>query len=174
MLIFKYLFILSSLILSTGKGCPDGKQNNIPPDFLLSVDVKSAGEAVQHLNIRITAEGKGQYDRYKTGGVIREDNNNMITYNEDQVLESGEFLVKQDEMKKLWGAITENHFFELTNDYRMAIGHSYAFIIVEAEERRHRVFNIGMEVPQIWEIIKAIEMVLPDELDLEYREGYVP
>ncbi len=123
------------------------------------------------MHIRINAGGAGRYERYETGGVIRGDANGRVTYEPDQVLAVGEFTLAEDELRQLWKAIKENNFFALTGDYRMAMGHSYAFIRVEADGRRHQVFNIGMEVPEIRAIVEATEAVLPEDVDLAYREG---
>jgi hypothetical protein len=175
MVSFRYLFILSSLCLLIIGGCSGGDGGNgVPADFFVIVDAESAGEPGQHINIQINATGKGRYDRYDTGGAIRGDTNGMVTYEAGQVVETGEFSVNEEALKRLWDAIEDSHFFGLTGDYRMAMGHSYGFIVVEANDQRHQVFNIGMEVPEIKAIIEATETVLPKGIDLEYREGYLP
>jgi hypothetical protein len=171
---FRYLFIFSSLCLLLVGGCVGDDGSDVPADFSVIVDAESAGEPGQHINIRINATGDGRYDLYDTGGAIRGDANGLVTYEASQVVESGEFHVNEGARKRLWDAIEDNHFFGLTEDYRMAIGHSYGFIVVEANDRRHQVFNIGMKVPEIQAIIEATERVLPEGLDLEYREGYLP
>jgi hypothetical protein len=143
----RYLFIVGSLCLLMVGGCVGDDGSDVPADFSVIVDAESAGEPGQHINIRITATGNGRYDRYDTGGAIRGDANDMVTYDAGQVVETGEFRVDRQALKRLWDAIEDNHFFGLTGDYRMAIGYSYGFIVVEANDRRHQVFNIGMEVP---------------------------
>ena len=174
MLFFRYLIILSLLCLLIWEGCFGDERGAIPVDFLLIVDAESADRDVENVNIQIDANGKGRYERYDTGGVIRGDANDMVTYEAAQVRATGEFQVDQKALKKLWETIEENRFFELAGDYRMAMGHSYAFIVVEGEGRRHQVFNIGMEVPEVKAIIGATEMVLPKGVELEYRKGYLP
>jgi hypothetical protein len=148
------------------------EKGGIPADFLLILDADSADKPVHNVNIRINAQGEGRYERYDTGGVIRGDENDMVTYDTEQVVEAGEFSVSEDALRGLWEAIEENRFFELTGDYRMAMGFSYAFIVVEADGRKHQVFNIGMEVPEIRAIVEATDRVLPEGVDLAYREGY--
>jgi len=171
---FRYPFILSLLCFGVGGSCIGDERSVIPADFLLIVDAQSAGQDAENVNVRIDAGGKGRYERYKTGGVIRSDVNGVVTYEADQVRASGEFKVSSQSLQKLWAAIAENGFFELTGDYRMAIGHSYAFILVEGAGRRHQVFNVGMEVPEIGAIVEATVSVLPDGAALEYRGGYLP
>lgn len=50
----------------------------------------------------------------------------------------------------------------------MAMGHAYAFFMVEANGRRHQVFNIGMEVSEIKAFVEATESILPEAVELEY------
>jgi hypothetical protein len=154
--------------------CSRDYGSDVPTDFLLIVDTQSAADATQHINIQIKANGQGQYERYDTGGVIRGDLENMVTYEASQVVETGEFNLNRDELKNLWRAIEDNHIFELTGDYRSPRGFSYAFIMIEADGRKHQVFNIGMEVPEIKAMVEATGAVLPVDVKLEYREGYLP
>jgi hypothetical protein len=67
----------------------------------------------------------------------------------------------------LWKTINDNHFFELDQNYQMAIGHSYAFIKVDADGQSHQVFNIGMEVPEIRAFVEVIQTLLPAEVNVE-------
>ncbi len=174
MRLIRYLVVFGC-VCSFVVGCsPDGGGGNVPSDFLLVVDAEVEGAPVQNVNIRIDAKGNGYYERYDTGGVIRGDENDMVTYDAEQVLEAGDFRVSQAALQELWETIEENRFFELTGDYRMAMGFSYAFIVVEADGRRHQVFNIGMEVPEIRAIVEATDRVLPEGVSLEYREGVTP
>ena len=76
-----------------------------------------------------------------------------------------------EELERLWETIDENRFFDLTEDYRMQIGLSYAFIVVQSGGRRHQVFNIGMEVPAIRAIVETVDAMLPEEIGLEYGVG---
>ncbi len=171
----KRLFILGIICLAAASGCSTADESRIPPDFIFVMDVESAGGGVaQHVNIRINTKGEGRYERYDTGGVVKGDANDMVTYEADQIVETGEFRVREDELVQLWEALDENNFFELTGDYRMAIGHSYAFIMVQAYGQRHQVFNIGLEVPEIKAVVEATEVVLPEGVDVVYRAGFVP
>lgn len=176
MSLYKYLLMLITLCLVGASGCSGDDAGDVPADFAFVIDVESAQDneagAAQHVNIQINARGEGRYERYDSGGVIRGDANGRVTYGADQVLAVGEFTLAEDELRQLWAALKENNFFELTGDYRMAMGHSYAFIRVEADGRRHQVFNIGMEVPEIKAIVEATETVLPEGVDLAYREGF--
>ncbi len=173
---YKYLFMLMTLCLVVASACSANDAGDVPADFTFVIDVKSAEDNEEHtaqnVNSQINAEGEGQYERYDTGGVIRGDANDGVMYGADQVLAAGEFKLEEDELRQLWEAIQENKFFEVTGDYRMAIGHSYAFIMVEADGRRHQVFNIGLEVPEIRAIVEATEAVLPEGVDIEYGEGF--
>ena len=46
--------------------------------------------------------------------------------------------------------------------------------MIEADGRKHQVFNIGMEVPEIKAMVGATGAVMPVDVKLEYREGYLP
>ena len=175
MSLLKYLFVLVTLCLVVTSGCSGDDNSDIPADFLFVMDVRSAeiGTA-QHVNIQINAHGAGRYERYDTGGVIQGGENDMVVYRVDQVVEKGKFKLDEDELSRLWGAINANNFFELTGDYRMAMGHAYAFIMVEADGHRHQVFNIGMEVDEIKAILEATQSILPEEVEIEYGSGIVP
>lgn len=167
-------FALGALYLLLGAtGCFGGR-GVVPADMRLLVDAESAHDPGEHVNVRVAANGEGQYDRYRTGGAIRSDTSGMVIYEPNQVTESGSFQLDRDALRRLWVAIKDNRFFELTGDYRMAMGFSYAFIIVDADGRRYRVFNIGMEVPEIRALLEDIETELPPRIDLEYREGSSP
>ncbi len=161
-------------IVVVASSCSRNYGNDVPGDFLLIVDAQSAAEATQNINLQIKANGKGQYERYDTGGVIRGDLENMVTYEASQVVETREFNLNRDELKNLWRAVEDNNIFELTGDYRSPRGFSYAFIMIEADGRKHQVFNIGMEVPAIKAMVEATDAVLPIGVNLEYREGYLP
>ena len=169
---FKSLLLTLPILIA---GCTANKSSTLPSDFSFIMDVRTPemGSA-SHIHIAIDAKGRGQYEVYNPQGVIQYDQNDILTYDDDQVLREGKFNLTPDEQEKLWTAIHQNQFFDLTEDYRMAIGHSYAFIMIEAEGNKHIVDNIGMEVPHIRALVQATDAVLPDDLDLEYGEGYVP
>lgn len=139
------------------------------------MDARSAGNGTaQDVNIQINATGEGRYERYDTGGVIHQDENDVVTYERSQVVEVGRFKLSEDDLRRLWKEISKNNFFSLTEDYRMQIGSSYAFILVEADGRKHQVFNIGMEVPEIRAIVETTALVLPKGVKLQYGVGYIP
>jgi len=145
----------------------------VPSDFWLLLDAESAANPSQHINVRIDALGHGEYDRYDTESAIVYDSAGMVTYDVDHVLESGTFDVAPEALERLWAAIQKHGFFDLTGDYRMSIGFSWAFIVVQADHARHRVDNIGMEVPEIRAIVEAIQTVLPEGVRVRYRRGHV-
>ena len=141
------------------------------------MDVKSAGEfdgCAVHVNLRIEATGKGQYETYDSGCAIEYDTNHMVTYKRGQIIEKGQFRLSDDELKGLWKAIINNNFFDLTEDYRMAMGFSYAFIVIEADGKRHMVDNIGMEVLELKAIVEATDAIMPEGINLDYGEGFFP
>jgi hypothetical protein len=139
------------------------------------MDVRSAERgSAQHINVQINAKGKGQYDVYDSGGEIRYDLNDIVTYDADQVVKTGKFDLSNAELGQLWDAINQNRFFELETKYQMAMGHSYTFIMVEADGRKHMVDNIGVEVPEIGALVEATDALMPNRIDLDYGEGYVP
>lgn len=156
-------------------GCSANETSSVPSDFSFLMDVRSAERgSAQHINIQINAKGKGQYDVYDSGGEIRYDLNDIVTYDADQVVKTGKFDLSNAELGQLWDAINQNRFFELETKYQMAMGHSYAFIMVEADGRKHMVDNIGVEVPEIGALVEATDALMPNRIDLDYGEGYVP
>ena len=176
MLLYRYLVILFTLVgaLFAG-GCSANQKTSLPADFLFVMDVQSANkEAAQNVNIRINAKGEAEFEIYDTGGVIQYDLNDRVIYNGEQIVETGKFELSYAELDKLWNAINENRFFKLTEDYRMAIGHSYAFIMIEADGQSHKVNNIGMEIPEIKAIVEATDAIMPEGINLDYGKGYVP
>ena len=94
--------------------------------------------------------------------------------NQSQVIKSGKIKLSNAELEGLWDAINQNNFFNLTDDYRMSMGFSYAFIMVKADGRQHIVDNIGMEVAEIRAIVEATDAVMPEAINLVYREGFLP
>ena len=56
----------------------------------------------------------------------------------------------------------------------MAICHSYAFIMIEANGQRHQIDNIGMEAPEIRALVEVMNTLMPGGINLEYGEGYMP
>jgi len=169
----QHLVVLSVFCMMLMGGC--SQAGVVPSDFEFIMDVRSSevGTA-QHINIRINERGEVRFAYYDTGGVIQYDTNDIVIYESDQVVKAGEFDLTEAELSRLWEAINENRFFELTADYRTAIGGSYAFILIKADGKRHKVDNIGMEVPEIRALVEATHAILPDVVDLEYGEGYRP
>ena len=172
--LLKYASIVLALCMVTASGCSTTNVSGVPLDFIFIMDARSAGNGIaQDVNIQINAKGEGRYERYNTGGVIQQDGNDMVTYERSQVVEVGQFKLSEDDLRHLWKEISKNNFFSLTDDYRMQIGLSYAFILIEADGRRHQVFNIGMEVPEIRAIVETTAMMLPKGVKLEYGVGYI-
>jgi hypothetical protein len=174
--ITKLLFILLSLGIALLSACSPVNTSEVPSDFLFIIDVKSAGdfEGCVNVNVRIDAKGMGRYEVYDTGCTIEFDTNHMVIHLPGQVIEKGQFKLSDNELERLWNAIDQNNFFDLTEDYRMAIGLSYAFIAVEADGQKHIVDNIGVEVPEVSAIVEATDAIMPKEVKLGYGEGYLP
>lgn len=170
--VLKYLFVLALLCTFTACTWSGVGYREVPADFLFVLDASTAesGSTV-HVNIQINAAGESRYKRYDSEDVIQGDENDMVVYSSDQILVSGTFKLRGEDLELLWEIINENNFFELTGDYCMAIGHAYAFIIVEANGRRHQVFNIGRQVPEIKAILEATQSMLPEEVEIEYGSG---
>lgn len=164
---------LSILVLASG--CSQNPASTIPSDFYFMLDVRSAEPgSTQNIHIQIDASGEGTYQYYETGGVIQYDPDHVVTFENDQVVKDGTFHCSQTELARLWQAIHDEQFFNLTADYEMALGHSYAFLLVQADGRKHMVNNIGMEVPEIREVVESAKVLLPAGVELEYGEGYIP
>jgi len=174
-----WINLLFLLILGTGfvSGCVTKGISPVPSDFLFIMDVKSAGDfegCAVNVNIRIDADGNGRYETYDTDCAIQFDTNHMVTYDHNQVITNGQFQLSASELEQLWSAINDNNFFTLTDDYRMAMGFSYAFIVVQVNGEQHIVDNIGMEVPEVRAIVEATDAILPEGVGLDYREGFMP
>lgn len=168
----QHLVVLFAVCMMLMGGC--SQASVVPADFDFIMDVRPEVGSAQNINIRINSLGKGRFEYYQTGGVIKYDTNEIVIYEADQVVKAGEFDLTDDELSRLWEAINENNFFELTEDYQMAIGGSYAFILIKADGRQHKVDNIGMEVPEIRAMVEATDAIMPAGVDLDYGEGYVP
>lgn len=167
------LLILGVLFIA---GCSSNTISSVPSDFLFIMDVQKVGDFEDcpvNVNLRIDAHGSGKYEAYDTDCAIQYDLNHMFTYKQSQVLETGNFKLSDAELKGLWNSINQNNFFNLTDDYRMEIGFSYAFIVVKADGQQHIVDNIGMEVPEIRVIIEAADAVMPEGVSLDYGNGFV-
>jgi len=170
----KPLLILVTISLA---GCSPNSISNVPADFSFVMDVSSAEDLADcpvNVNIHIDARGIGQYDYYDTECAIVYDTNHIVTYKQGQILKSGELKLSATELEGLWNAIEQNNFFGLTEDYRMEMGFSYAFIMVEANGQTHIVDNIGMEVPEMRAIVEATNALMPEDVNLEYGEGFIP
>lgn len=167
------LLVLTTMILLTA--CSRQVAENVPSDFYIMMDVHDAdGDTAQNINIRIHANGKVDYDIYETGGVIYYDENDIVRYEKSQIVQDGTFRLTAGELKRLWETIEDNEFFELSDKYQMQIGHSYAFVLIEANGKTHMVDNIGMEVPGMRALVETVATMMPDGIDIEYGEGYVP
>jgi hypothetical protein len=171
----KYLFILITMLVTATSGCSPGNKGSVPSDLVLIMDISAAeGGLAQKVNILITADGRGHYEHYNIEGVIRSDTAGMVIHGAEQIVDTDKFQVSDAELTQLWRPMNDNNFFELEGDYRMAIGYSYAFIKVDANGQSHRVFNIGMEVPEIRVIVEAIKILVPTGVNIEYGEGFTP
>jgi hypothetical protein len=171
-----FILVLFGLILTSGCSGKDSP-SYVPSDFALMMDVRSADDNPQgniHVNIRIDARGKGRIEYYDSGNSINYDPNNIITYQASQVVKSAKFNLTTEKLERLWDILNDHGFFELNENYQRALGHSFAFIMVEANGEKHMVDNIGMEVPEIKSIVEAIETLLPPDINFEYGEGFTP
>lgn len=98
----------------------------------------------------------------------------MVVYDGSQVVDRGAFQLSAAQMGRIWQAVEAGSFFQLTDDYRMALGNSYAFISVEANGEKHQVDNIGMEVTAIRAILETVNSLLPCDAKIIYGEGHTP
>lgn len=171
-LLTQTLFVL---FIFTNVRCDPSNAANTPQDFFFILDAQSPdiGQS-QNVYIQINSKGNGHFDRYKTGGAIHYNSDGIISYSRSQVIESGTFKLSAKQLEQLWKVINDNSFFQLNDDYRMAMGNSYAFIVVEANGQRHKVDNIGMEVQEIRDILETTNLMLPSNAAIIYREGFIP
>lgn len=165
--------VLTIIVLLSG--CTQNPESPIPSDFYFMLDVRSADPgSTQNIHIQIDASGEGTYQYYDTGGVIQYSPDHVVTFDNNQVVRDGAFRCSQTELARLWQAILDQQFFSLADDYEMALGHSYAFLLVQADGQKHMVNNIGMEVPEIREVVESSQVLLPAGVEIEYGEGYIP
>jgi hypothetical protein len=160
-------------------GCnPTENTPGVPSDFLLIFDAHSAisseNAPSQNVHIQIDADGRAEFDRYNTDGAIVFDEEHMVTYTAGQVLDNGELMLSNSQMEALWNSIEEINFFELNDDYRMSMGFSYAFVMIEANGRRHVVDNIGLELAEMKTIVELMNSFLPENASIIYSEGVSP
>jgi len=175
--LLNHLLIPLTLVSMLLAGCSPSSEGSAPTDFLFMMDVSSPEDLADcpvNINIRIDAKGRGQYDFYDTECAIVYDSNDVVAYKSEQILKSGKLKLSAAELKGLWEAIEQNNFFDLTEDYRMAMGLSYAFLMVKANGQQHIVDNIGMEVPEVKAIVEATDAIMPEGIHLDYGEGYLP
>ncbi len=166
------LLLISILHLSA---CSTHVSANVPSDFYMLMDVRDPErDAAKNVNIRIHANGKVEYDIYETGGVIHYDENDVVTYEQSQIVQHGKLRLTATQMDALWKALSDTRFFELAHKYQMQIGNSYAFILVEAGGKKHTVDNIGMEVAEMRALVETVIGMLPEDVNIEYGEGYTP
>jgi len=171
---FKHLVILFVLGTLLTSGCSMDNTDSFPSDFSFLMDARSADkETALNINVRINAKGNAEYDLYETGGAIRYDLNDIVMYDANQVVSSGTFKLSKAELTQLWDAINTNRFFDLEDAYQMALGHSYAFIMIEANGKKHKVDNIGVELPEVRALVEAVSAFMPEGMELEYGEGYI-
>jgi len=167
------LLMLFVLCVGTLSSCRTTSATSSPFDFFFILDAHS-GNRAENIYIQIDGQGSGRFERYDTGGTISYDENHMVVYERNQVVDKGTFQLSAEQVNRLWQAIDKNNFFQLTDDYRMAIGYSYAFISIEANGQKHQVDNIGMEVTEIRTIVETVNSMLPSNAKIVYGEGYVP
>jgi hypothetical protein len=150
-----------------------GCVEKFPTDFRVVIDGNRAESVAdtttEHVYLEIGPNGKGNYIIYDTGGTITHDPEGKIVIQPEQILEEGLLRLNRDEMVRIWQGIEDYQLFDLTEDYRMSIGGTYAFLILTANEQTLTVDNIGMEVLEIEAFFNTLNTVLPNELALEYN-----
>lgn len=178
MLFRKQISILALFCLVATSGCSgNDSTSRVPSDFVFVMDVRATEDDLAgniHVNVRIDAKGKGRFEYYDSGSGISYDLNDIVTYDPSQVVKSGKFKLTNEKLGELWGLLNEKRFFELDEHYQVALGYSYAFILVEANGKSHIVDNIGMEVPEIKAIVEEVGTLLPQDINFEYGEGVPP
>lgn len=98
----KYLIALVTICLVVTSGNSGDGARGVPADFFFVMDARSTEiGTTQNVNIQINANGEGRYERYDTCGVIREGENNMVVYRADQVVNEGEFKLREDDLRWL-------------------------------------------------------------------------
>jgi hypothetical protein len=175
---FKKVFILTFFCILMTSGCSnEDDPSRVPSDFVFVMDVRAAENKLTeniHVNVRINARGKGRFVYYDSGAGINYDPNGIVVYDRSQVVRSGKFRLTDEKLEQLWDLLNDHGFFMLDGHYQTALGFSYAFMMVEANDTKYMVNNIGMEVPEIRALVEAIGEILPEEIKIEYGEGFRP
>lgn len=177
MLSGKQIFIVVLLCLAVSSCSVEDRPSRVPSDFAIVMDVRSTKDDLAgniHVNIRIDARGNGRFEYYDSGSGISYDLDDIVTYDASQVVRSGKFKLTDEELGQLWDLLDKNHFFELEEHYQIALGHSFAFIMVDVNHKRYMVDNIGLEVPEIRAIVEGTSAILPETINFEYGEGVRP
>jgi|GEM_PF-2308923 len=167
-----FVFTFLALWAVTLGGCLSKPAVTPPSDFFIILDARSEDHTT-NVNIHIDSQGDGQFERYGTDGTISYDENNMVMYDQAQVVDKGTFQLSAEQLSSLWDTINSNVFFQLEDDYRMAIGYSYAFISIEANGQKHMVDNIGKEATEIRAIVETVNSMLPANVKIIYGEGHI-
>ena len=117
------LWALLALSMTTTSGCAVLSPRAVPPDFMFILDARGPREqGDQNWLIRINAKGQGHFELYNAGTETDQDQNGMVVYDKDQVVETGDFRLRGEQVRRLWQAIRENNLFQLTDDYCWAMG----------------------------------------------------
>ncbi len=170
---FSPLWVLIALSMVATNGCASLSRRDVPRDFmfLLHADVPSQeGQAAQNVFIRINSRGQGHFERYNTGGIVRYDESGMVAYEREQVVDTGDFKLRGQQVKRLWQAIRDNNFFQLKGDYLREFDTYYAFLVIEANGQTHKVDNVGVEVPEIGVILDRLRSMLPLDVAICYGD----
>jgi predicted small lipoprotein YifL len=159
-----FILLLAASLASCG--------SKVPGDFWMVVDARLAPHLqevpTEQIYLEISADGRGSYLLYDTGGVIVHDPDGMVSISSNQIREEGKFTLTRTQMGSLVQSLQDSDFFNLTEDYRMSIGGAYAFLVVTIDGQSHIVDNIGMRVGPVEKIIDALNGILPSELEMEY------
>jgi hypothetical protein len=174
----KQNFILIAFVMAfISAYTAENKASSVPVDFVFTLDSLSGQKNSMrnlHVNIWINAQGAGRFEYYDNGGTTSYTTDDILTYAPDQVVKSGKFYLTTRELQQLWDTLNQNGFFELDEHYEAQLGLSYAFFLVKGNGKSHSVNNIGVEVPEIRAIIERVNEILPEDMNLLYREGFTP
>jgi hypothetical protein len=169
-------WVLLALCFILTEACaPKEKPASIPADFVFVLDARGRQNhprGSMHFHIVIDAQGAGRFEDYDPHGVLHYDMNKMVTHDPSQIVRTGTFRLTNKELDRIVTLLDENDFFALKESYQMELGDAYAFIMVQMNSQQHIVDNIGMEVPAIRAIVEGVNLLLPDEIDLQYGKGF--
>lgn len=155
---YVFLFLLAT-ILPMLASCQQPKNRHakgVPADFRLEALAGGLHPWEENQFVAITADGKGHFARTipgKTGAPPEQEQ---------------DFAVSAPQLETLWSLIDSSGFFNLEAEYKddAVTGGWFASLTVTAAGKTHRVTVQNVAQPHIIAILREINKLTPDNMDL--------